>query len=137
MLDTNSNYRWVLIQFPNRYFNDENRIASTWIMITDLGHLKSNIAHMMTVIDTSNNENQYFSVSLQTKELSSIDIPQITKREQEILQLMARGLNTPEIAKELIVFHYTVEQHQRNLRQKTGTKTSASLMSFVCKNNLF
>jgi DNA-binding CsgD family transcriptional regulator len=137
MLDANSNYRWVLIQFPNRYFNAENRVASTWIMITDLGHLKSNISHMMTVIDTSNNENQYFSVSLQTKELSAIDIPQITKREQEILQLMARGLNSPEIAKELFISHYTVEQHKRNLRQKTGSKTSASLMSFVCTNNLF
>ncbi len=137
MLDANSSYRWVLIQFPNRYFNAENRIASTWIMITDLGHLKSNINHMMTVIDTSNNENQYFSVSLQTKELNPIDIPQITKREQEILQLMARGLNSPEIAKELSISHHTVEQHIRNLRQKTGSKTSASLMNFVCKYNLF
>jgi DNA-binding CsgD family transcriptional regulator len=137
MLDAKSNFRWVLIQFPNRYFNAENRIASTWIMITDLGHLKSNIAHMMTVIDTSNNENQYFSVSLQTKELTAIDIPQITKREQEILQLMARGLNSPETAKELFISHYTVEQHKRNLRQKTGSRTSAELMSFVCKHNLF
>jgi DNA-binding CsgD family transcriptional regulator len=137
MLDAKSNFRWVLIQFPNRYFDDENRIASTWIMITDLGHLKSNISHMMTVIDTSNNENQYFSVSLQTKELSAIDIPQITKREQEVLQLMARGLNSPEIAKELHISPYTAEQHKRNLRKKTGTKTSAELMGFVCKNNLF
>ena len=106
-------------------------------MITDLSHLKSNISHMMTVIDTSNNENQYFSVSVQTKELSAIDIPQVTKREQEILQLMARGLNSPQIAKELFISHYTVEQHKRNLRQKTGSKTSAGLMSFVCKHNLF
>jgi DNA-binding CsgD family transcriptional regulator len=137
MLDANSAYRWVLIQFPNRYFNAENRIASTWIMITDLGHLKSNISHMMTVIDTSNNENQYFSVSLQSKEITPLDIPQITKREQEVLQLMARGLNSPEIAKELFISHHTVEQHIRNLRQKTGSKTSAALMSFVCKHNLF
>lgn len=137
MLDAKIKFRWVLIQFPNRYFNAENRIASTWIMITDLGHLKSNITHMMTVIDTSNNENQYFSVSLETKKLTSIDIPQITKREQEILQLMARGLNSPEIAKHLFISHYTVEQHIRNLRKKTGSKTSAGLMNFVCKHNLF
>jgi DNA-binding CsgD family transcriptional regulator len=137
MLDANSNFRWVLIQFPNRYFNAENRVASTWVMITDLGHLKNNIAHMMTVIDTTNNVNQYFSVSLQTKELTAIDLPKITKREQEILQLMARGLNSPEIAKELFISNLTVEQHKRNLRKKTGSKTSAELMAFVCKNNLF
>lgn len=137
MLNAESNYRWVLIQFPNRYFNAENRIASTWIMITDLGHLKSTINHMMTVIDTSNNENQYFSVSVYSKELTPVDIPKITKREQEILQLMARGLNSPEIAEQLFISHYTVEQHVRNLRQKTGSKTSAGLMNFVCKHNLF
>ncbi len=137
MLDAKSNFRWVLIQFPNRYFNDENRIASTWIMITDLGHLKSNICHMMTVIDTSNNENQYFSVSINNKELTALDVPQITKREQEVLQLMARGLNSRDIAKELFISHYTVEQHKRNLREKTGCRTSAELMNFVCKHNLF
>lgn len=137
MLDAQSIFRWVLIQFPNRYFNAENRIASTWIMITDIGHLKNNITHMMTVIDTTNNENHYFSVSLQTKELTPIDLPQITKREQEILQQMARGLNSPQIAKELFISNFTVEQHKRNLRKKTSTKTSAELMTFVCKNNLF
>jgi DNA-binding CsgD family transcriptional regulator len=137
MLNAKSNYRWVLIQFPNRYFNAENRIASTWIMITDIGHLSTNINHMMTVIDTSNNENQYFSVSLETKKLNAIDIPKITKREQQVLQLMARGLNSPAIAKELLISHYTVEQHKRNLREKTSTRTSAELMNFVCKNNLF
>jgi DNA-binding CsgD family transcriptional regulator len=137
MLDAKSNFRWVLIQFPNRYFNAENRIASTWIMITDLGHLKSNISHMMTVIDTSNNENQYFSVSINSKELTALDVPQITKREQEVLQLMARGLSSRDIAKELFISYYTVEQHKRNLREKTGCKTSAELMNFVCKHNLF
>ncbi len=137
MLDAQSEYRWVLIQFPNRYFNAENRIASTWVMITDLRHLKSNINHIMTVIDTSNNENQYFSVSLPTKKLTKLEIPKITKREQEILQLMSRGLNSPEIANTLFISHYTVEQHKRNLRQKTNCKTSAGLMAFVCRNNLF
>ena len=137
MLDAKNNFRWVLIQFPNRYFNAERKITSTWIMITDLGHFKKNFAYMMTVIDTSNNENHYFSVSLQTKELTAIDLPQITKREHEILQLMGRGLNSPEIAKELFISNFTVEQHKRNLRKKTGSKTSAELMTFVCKNNLF
>jgi DNA-binding CsgD family transcriptional regulator len=137
MLDAESKHRWVLIQFPNRYFNHENRIASTWVMITDMGHLKSNITQMMTMIDTSNNTNQYFSVSLQTKERNPLILPHITKREQEILQLMARGLNSPAIAKELFISQHTVEQHKRNLRDKTDSKTSAELMAFVCRNNLF
>ena len=137
MLNATRDYRWVLIQFPNRYFNAENRITSTWVMIIDIGHLKNNVTQMMTVIDTSDNENQYFTVSVQTKKITEIDIPKITKREQEILQLMGRGLNSPQIATELFISHYTVEQHKRNLRQKTGTKTSAELMNFVCKNNLF
>ena len=69
--------------------------------------------------------------------LVNVALPNITKREQDILQLMAKGYNTPQISKELNIAYNTVENHKRNLRAKTNTKTSAELMNFVCNNNLF
>ncbi|MBP6430788.1 MAG: hypothetical protein KA319_03395 [Ferruginibacter sp.] len=138
MLDANYNFRWVLMQFPNRYYNKLNKICSTWVMITDLSHIGVFLnQNMMTVIDTSNDTNQYFSVSVENKELTSLALPHITKREQQVLQLMAKGLNSPAIAKELFLSYHTVEKHKRNLRVKTNTKTSAELMAFVCRHNLF
>jgi len=49
---------------------------------------------------------------------------------------MAKGLKTPEIARELFISYSTVENHRKNLRVKTNTKTSSELMSFVIQNNL-
>ena len=70
------------------------------------------------------------------KRLVSLDIPHISKRELEILQLMVRGLNSPQIAESLFLSYHTVENHKRNLRQKTKTKTAAELIDYVWRNNL-
>ncbi len=140
MLNAAKEYRWSLIQFPTQYFNANGRVESCLFMITDVSHLlkvNETTIPLMTVIDNENSSNQYFKVLFDTKKMLPLNIPHVTKREQEILQLMARGLNTPEIASELYLSYHTIEQHKRNLRQKTATKTSAELMNFVCKNNLF
>ncbi len=137
MLDANRNYRWTLIQYPDRYFNSDGKIESTVSMLTDLSHFDLIKKPMMTVIDNNNKECQYFKVNVDTKKISPFALPNITKREQEILKLMARGLNTPKIATALFLSYHTVEKHKRNLREKTSTQTSAELMSFVCSNNLF
>ena len=49
---------------------------------------------------------------------------------------MAKGLNSPEIAEKLFLSYHTVENHKRNLRQKTNSKTSAELINYVWSNNL-
>jgi DNA-binding CsgD family transcriptional regulator len=140
MLDAQKKYRWTLIQFPAHYFNAIGKIESTWFMMTDINHLQlssGTFTPMMTVIDNSNKANQYFKVMVDTKKMVSHNLPHITKREQKILQLMAKGMNTPAIVEALNISYSTVENHKRNLRRKTNTKTSAELMSFVFSNNLF
>nr|WP_262896563.1 helix-turn-helix transcriptional regulator [Chryseobacterium endalhagicum] len=64
------------------------------------------------------------------------ELPQLTKREKEILILIAKGYNTPEIAKILFISYSTVENHKSNLRRKTNTKTAAELIAFTIKYNL-
>ena len=41
-----------------------------------------------------------------------------------------------KIAKELNISYSTVENHKRNLRRKTNTKTSVELVHFMMNNNL-
>ena len=48
---------------------------------------------------------------------------------------MFKGLNTPQIADQLFIAYDTVENHRRNLRRKTQTKTAAALMNYVWENN--
>ena len=136
MLDAKRNYRWTLIQYPGNFFNEEGKIESTLSLMTDLSHFNFINTPMMTVIDNSNAEHQYFKVSIDTQQLTPLLLPHITKREQEILQLMTKGMNTPGIVTQLNISYNTVENHKRNLRKKTNTKTSAELVHYVMANNL-
>lgn len=61
-----------------------------------------------------------------TKEF--IDTPQLTRREKEILQLIADGLTTSEIASRLIISPLTVETHRKNLMQKFKVNNAAAMI---------
>lgn len=52
----------------------------------------------------------------------------ITNRENEILQMLARGLTTKEIADKLCVSNYTIESHRKNMLAKTGVSNTAELI---------
>lgn len=52
----------------------------------------------------------------------------LTKREEEILKLIAREFTTPEIAEKLFIAPSTVETHRRNLIAKLGVKGTLGLV---------
>jgi DNA-binding CsgD family transcriptional regulator len=47
----------------------------------------------------------------------------LTHREQHVLRLVALGLSTAAIAERLVVSPHTVQDHLRNIFEKTGTRT--------------
>lgn len=62
----------------------------------------------------------------------------ITKREQEILNLVALGKKSNEIADKLFISTRTVESHRYNLMQKLGIKNAAGLVRYaVLNSNMF
>src|SRR5207253_7299957 len=48
--------------------------------------------------------------------------PLITKREEEVLQLIADGLSTPEVASKLYISVKTVKNHLASIYQKLDTR---------------
>ncbi len=52
----------------------------------------------------------------------------ITPKEKEVLQLLAEGLSTKEIAGRLFISFHTVESHRKNLRFKFEAKNSTELI---------
>ena len=60
----------------------------------------------------------------------------LTKRESEIVRLVAEGLSNQEIACKLFVNIRTVETHKTNILQKLNLKNSVDLVKFAIKNNL-
>ncbi|MGE0350418.1 response regulator transcription factor [Hydrogenophaga sp.] len=51
----------------------------------------------------------------------------LTVRETEILDFIARGLTSKQIARELNISPYTVNTHRDNLRRKLGVHNGAQL----------
>ncbi|MCC5914976.1 MAG: PAS domain-containing protein [Balneolaceae bacterium] len=57
-----------------------------------------------------------------------------TKREREIIELLAKGLNSDEISEKLYISPKTVYTHRQNIIKKAGVKNTAQLMSYMFKN---
>src|SRR5580765_6904291 len=68
------------------------------------------------------------------KDSSTAQIPLITRREKEILSLIAEGYTNPEIAEKLFISPTTVDSHRKNLLAKMNMKNTASLIKFAVEN---
>ncbi|TBO44912.1 response regulator transcription factor [Pedobacter kyonggii] len=62
--------------------------------------------------------------------------PKFTKREKQILQLIAQGKTTASIADELFLSPLTVETHRRNMMQKLDVKNSIELINIATEQLL-
>lgn len=62
---------------------------------------------------------------------TTIEAANLTRREREILDLIAAGNSTKEIAKELGISPKTVEFHRSNLLKKVGARTSSHLVAMT------
>ncbi|MBX9784131.1 MAG: response regulator transcription factor [Chitinophagaceae bacterium] len=61
------------------------------------------------------------------------DKPALTRREKEILELVADGLTNQEIADQLFIGVSTVDTHRKNLLAKFNVKNTASLIRMAAK----
>jgi DNA-binding NarL/FixJ family response regulator len=64
------------------------------------------------------------------------DRKNITKREQEVLQLIVDGLTSKEIAQKLYISPRTVDTHRANLMEKLELSNIAELVRYAIKHNL-
>jgi DNA-binding NarL/FixJ family response regulator len=70
------------------------------------------------------------------KDNASPSVPLITRREKEILTLIADGFTNPEIAEKLFVSPSTVDSHRKNLLAKLDVKNTAALIKFAMDHSL-
>ena len=60
----------------------------------------------------------------------------LTRREREILVMIAGGATSKEIAEDLAISHRTVQTHRSNLLEKLGLKNTAALVKFAVSMGL-
>lgn len=74
-------------------------------------------------------------IMLRTK-VTNFELPRLTKREKQILQAIAKGSTSAEIAEQLFISVITVETHRRNLLQKFKAKNMIELVKIATENRL-
>ena len=62
--------------------------------------------------------------------------PSLTNREREVLQLLAEGRTTKEIASKLCVSIKTIETHRKQIMEKLGLKSVAELTKYAIREGL-
>ena len=60
----------------------------------------------------------------------------LTSREQEVLQLIAKGYTNSKVAKELHLSIHTIKSHRKNLHKKLKINNVNELIAFAYNNNL-
>jgi DNA-binding NarL/FixJ family response regulator len=67
---------------------------------------------------------------------SRTDLPVLTPREKEILELIAEGYTNPQIAEKIYLSQFTVDSHRKNLLAKMNVKNTASLVRLAVEQKL-
>ena len=75
--------------------------------------------------------NEKILQQLQHYDLSQKNIPALTHREKEILQLLSEGMTSSEIAGKLFLSNHTIDTHRKNMLQKFNVHNTQSLINAV------
>lgn len=85
----------------------------------------------------SNRVNQVLLNELTKPKLDKSNfIPELTRREKQILILITEEFTTPEIAKKLFISVNTAESHRKNLLHKLNAKNVAGLVRIAMEKGL-
>jgi DNA-binding NarL/FixJ family response regulator len=78
-----------------------------------------------------------FSVAAALKKSAPNNLlPVLTRREKQILELIAEGQTNQEIANALFLNVHTIDSHRKNMLTKFNAKNTAALIKIAVSNNL-
>ncbi len=115
-----------LVALVYQYF--EPSYLRNFDAVIDIRESKQSIISTLTNIDRLTDDGG--------RNATSSDATELTKRERDVLVLVAKGLMSKEIAEQLNISIHTVISHRKNITKKTGIKSVAGLAVYAMLNNL-
>ena len=114
-----------------------NGLVSKYISSNELAYainiIMSGEPYFPKNISVKHNDNEQQSYSSSNNDHNeNSDI--LTKKETEILTLIAQGMTSSEIAIKIFVSKRTIDTHRMHILQKLNLKSSSALMKFACEN---
>lgn len=135
--------RRILHQSTTLTVGEENKILQTLVVHYDVSHLNIVDESKVSFIALKEGIKSYYNVDPEKEgfehegQNGEMKLKQIlTKREKEILQHIAKGLSTINIASSLHISEYTVSKHRQNMLEKSGCHNTAELVSKALQEGL-
>jgi DNA-binding CsgD family transcriptional regulator len=128
------NGRMVRILEQNTILRQDSQGNITHLLgsCTDISLWKKSEQQLASLI--SENEKQYFLFTPESAGLKRES--SLSKRELEILGLLAEGRSSKYIADKLFISFHTVNTHRQKMIEKTNTKNTGGLVQFAVFNGL-
>ena len=113
----------------------EEYVINKLVRLGVMGFLLKNTAldNMLVAIDRLNNGEKYLDdikQFIKPKSNSDKEVS-LSKRELEIIKLIASGHSSLEIGDKLFISEFTVQTHRKNILQKLGLNNTPQLVSFA------
>lgn len=124
---------------------DEEKYLERMIQVGINGYLLKNSSTktLINAIEQAARGKQYFSEEFMTyftkrflPNNTNESPKDLSKRELEVLNCIAKGYTNHEIADKLSISLKTVKNHRTNIITKTGSRNTASLLVYAFKNNI-
>jgi len=110
-----------------------SKTANTEELVEALRTVAAGNVFINPVKDEKNNE---VTTNIDSKTDNFTPPITLSKREKEVLMLVADGLNNEEIADRLFNSKRTIETHRQNILMKTQCKNTPALIKYALVNNL-
>ncbi len=130
--------------------NEDPNVILRMLSAGASGYLLKNASKndLKEAVNTVLNGDEYYSPEaafqvmnkLSTKEknhVAGIELGGFTMREVQIIKMVCEGKNNYQIAGKLFLSTRTIEKHRFNIMKKMEVKTSAEMVVYAIKNNLY
>ena len=121
----------------NRYFNKLKPMEIQGYILKD-----SPVEVLSEAIETVAQGAEYFTDRYQTEHLNTVTTPEnkmkelLSKRELEVLKLVAQEYSSAQIAEQLFLSVSTVDSHRKNIMIKLGVDNIVGLIKVAVQNGL-
>jgi len=122
-------YARILIQYVIVNYEERN-IYHSFHIHTDITHFKPEGIPCFSIIGIDG-EPSYYNIQQTQVFTKSYDL--FTKREKQILKLIAQGKTSQQIADQLFISIHTVNCHRKNMLAKAAVKTPLELLNKAIK----